>query len=155
MRVSESLRYAPVVVDVSTPLSEVARRMNETGVGAVLLTDRTAGPELVGIVTDRDLVLRGLARRLGPGARVDAVMTPDPVTLDAEDDARRVTETFATARFRRIPVVRQGRPVGLVSLDDVVLALSEDLVRVVRPVTAEVFVPHQESDASLSVPAEG
>ncbi|HSP39312.1 MAG TPA: CBS domain-containing protein [Frankiaceae bacterium] len=151
MRVQESLRHPPVIVDVTTPLHEVARLMNEAGVGAVLLTDRTAGPELVGIVTDRDIVLRGVARRLRSDARVDAVMTPDPITLDADDDIRRVHDTFGTARFRRIPVLREGRPIGVVALDDLVLAMSEDLVRIVRPVTAELAVPHQEPGLPMPV----
>jgi CBS domain-containing protein len=98
---------------------EAARRMEEKNVGAIVVVrDRTP----VGILTDRDVLLRVVNRRLDPnGVRVEDVMTKDLVTVgeDAEpiDAAARMRERHV----RRLPIVgARGELVGIVTLDDIV-----------------------------------
>ena len=88
MNVIEHTRRSAVAVEVDTPISDVARTMEVAAVGAVAVQDRG---DLVGIVTDRDLILRWLAHRLDPSARVDGVMSSPVVTIDAT--AESVTPT--------------------------------------------------------------
>ena len=83
MQAVEAARKAPVTVAPETTLSEVARIMDEQAVGAVVVVQ---GRAPVGIATDRDLVVRGLARQLPPDARVDGLMSSDLVTLDATSE---------------------------------------------------------------------
>jgi CBS domain-containing protein len=92
--------------------------------GAVPITD---GDELVGVVTDRDLVVRVLANRQDPNAVTlgeTATKEVTTVTPDTElADARGVMER---AKVRRLPVVKQGTLVGMLSLGDVAVALSSE-----------------------------
>lgn len=80
MRAVEAIRRSGVAVGPERTMREVAEIMESSGVGALAVID---GDHLVGIVTDRDLVRRGLARRLPPDARVDSLMyLVRPVTAE-------------------------------------------------------------------------
>lgn len=80
MQVRDAVRRRPVMVDATTTLAAAAGLMDRAGVGTVLVTD---GGRLVGIVTDRDVVVRGVARRLPLDARIDAVMSAPLETVQA------------------------------------------------------------------------
>jgi CBS domain-containing protein len=80
MLVRECLRRAPVTVPPQCTLQEAAGLMQDHGVGALLVV---GGDELVGIVTDRDLAVRGAARGFGPDRHVEDVMTETPITIQA------------------------------------------------------------------------
>jgi CBS domain-containing protein len=136
-----------VTIDVAQSIGEAARSMESHGVGALVVVD---GERLVGIVTDRDLVLRGLARRLPDDARVDSVMTTDVVALGADDDASRALQIFRRHDVRRVPIVEGQRPVGIVTADDVLVEMLDELAGVMHPITKQVLVPHH--DPGLPVP---
>lgn len=120
-------------VDLASPQEsvwEAAERMRQRAVGSLVVVDTNMHP--IGIVTDRDLVERVLAAGCDPGTTsVGQVMTPEP---------RRVTEVAAieaclslmrSGPFRRLPVVDDGgRLVGLVSLDDILVWLTENFMQV-------------------------
>jgi signal-transduction protein with cAMP-binding, CBS, and nucleotidyltransferase domain len=142
MRVSDMLRRSVVAVRPEQTITEAAQIMDQAGVGALVVVD---GEVPLGLVTDRDLVRRGLARSMPSDARVDALMTIPVVTIDAQADAHDVYEVFRSHAIRRIPVVRDGRLVGMVSVDDVLIHLSSDLEDLVRPVTGEVLFPQRDS----------
>jgi CBS domain-containing protein len=146
MRALDTLRKPVTTVDAGATITAAARLMDEQAVGALVVTDRG---RLVGIVTDRDLVVRGLARRLDPDARVDGVMTTQPVTLPHDADLRATLAEFRTHAIRRVVLVDGDRPVGLVSVDDLLVDLAADLGDLARPVTGEVLFGHREP----SVPA--
>lgn len=78
-----------------------------------------AGGRLLGIVTDRDLVLRCLAAGLDPDKTpLRAVMTPAPRCAAPEDSLDRAAALMAADKVRRLPVAREGRLVGMLSLGD-------------------------------------
>ena len=110
--------------------------------GALAIVD---GEELVGIVTDRDLVRRGLARRLPPDARVDAVMTTPVVTIDTDADLHNVFGLFRTHAVRRLAVVRGRAFVGMLTVDDLLVDVAADLADLARPVMAEVLYAQRDS----------
>ena len=91
-------------------------RMARNRVGAVLVLD---GGRVAGIFSERDLLTRviGAGRDLS-ATRVGEVATRDVVTIDAEQPVRSVVETFRVGRFRHLPVVRDGRAVGILSTRD-------------------------------------
>ena len=147
MNVIEHTRRSAVAVEVDTPISEVARTMEAAAVGAVAVQDRG---ELVGIVTDRDLIRRWLAHRLEPSARVDGVMSSPVVTIPATADIREVYPLFATHSIRRLAIVDEsGSFVGMLSVDDVLMNLSADLAAVLRPVAAEVLFGHHDAEVPV------
>lgn len=139
----------PVTVTPATTLADAARLMDRAGVGALLVLD---GKRLVGIVTDRDLVLRAVARGMPWDARVDAVMTTGVVTLPMTAERAEVLRAFRTHSVRRLPLVDGDEVTGLIALDDVLAdATGEDLRGIAALVTDEAHHPRHE--AGLPVPA--
>lgn len=116
--------------------------MERAGVGALAVLE---GDRLAGIVTDRDLVRRALARRLPVDARVDAVMTSPVVTIDADSDLSDAFELFRTHTVRRLAVVRGEQFVGMLTVDDLLVHVASDLVDLARPVAAEVLSAQRDA----------
>jgi CBS domain-containing protein len=111
----------PVVLDATATVADAAKAMKARDVGDVLV--RSDG-KLCGIVTDRDLVVRGLADDAQGAARkpLSEICSQELTTLapDAEiDEAIRLMREKA---IRRIPIVEQDRPLGVVSLGDLAIA---------------------------------
>ncbi len=141
MRVMDAVRRNGVSVGGESTLASVAELMESAGVGTVAVVD---GEDLVGIVTDRDLVRRGLARRLDPHARIDGVMSTPVITIDAEADLRDAFPIFHDHAIRRLAVMEAGRFAGVISIDDLLVDVVADLSELVRPITAEVLFAHRD-----------
>ena len=100
-------------------VAEVARLLDEKGIGAVLVT--SADGSLLGILSERDIV-RAVARS-GPAVRDDSVsrhMTSRVVTTRLDSTVTSVMEAMTAGRFRHMPVLDNGRLAGVVSIGDVV-----------------------------------
>lgn len=142
MRTMEVVRRSGVGIEPDRTVHHAAVIMEQSGVGALAVID---GGCLVGVVTDRDLVRRALARGLAADARVDGVMSAPVVTIDAEADLHDAFGLFRTHAVRRLAVVREGRFVGMITVDDLLVDLAADLADIARPVTAEVLFAHHDS----------
>jgi len=96
-----------------TTVSDAAREMANRDAGAVLVV---RGEDLVGIFTERDVVFRVIAKDLDPATtRLEAVMTPSPRTLDPGRTYGHALLLMQENGFRRVPVVENGRLLGVVS----------------------------------------
>lgn len=114
------------VVHADATAHAAARVMHHDAVGCVVVVDERERP--VGILTDRDLAVRAVAVSNAPHElRVADLMTPDPVAVTPETSMRDALLLMRRRGVRRLPVVRDGRAVGMVSLDDVLEELSRDL----------------------------
>lgn len=142
MRTMDGVRRSGVGIGPDRTVQDAAEIMEQAGVGALAVVD---GDHLVGIVTDRDLVRRALARGLALQARVDGVMSAPVVTIDAGGDLHDAFALFRTHAVRRLAVVRGERFVGMVTVDDLLIDLAGDLADLARPVTAEVLSAHRDS----------
>jgi len=142
MRAVELIRRSGVAVAPDRTMRDAAEIMERSGVGALAVLD---GDHLVGIVTDRDLVRRGLARGLDPDVRVDALMSSPVVTVDAAADVHSAFAIFRTNAVRRLVVTERGRFAGVLAIDDLLINLSADLTDLVRPVTAETIIGHRDT----------
>lgn len=131
MLVRECLRKAPVTVPPQCALREAAALMGEHEVGAVLVV---AGDELVGIVTDRDLAVRGTGRGLGPDRHVEDIMTETPVTIQGSDDLVAACTVLRQASVRRLPVLEDSDIAGIITVDDLLVWLVGELWAVATPV---------------------
>ncbi len=119
----EELMVGPVdSCTVDTDVSEAARRMLADDVGSLAVVD---GDQLVGIVTERDLLPLVADRRDQAGTPVGEVMTPNPDFLSPDVDIDDVTDWMMAAGYRHLPVVDAGRIVGMVSIKDLLWASSE------------------------------
>lgn len=98
-------------------LTEAARRLRDLNVGSLPILD---GDHLAGVVTDRDIVVRGVAEGLDPSsATVAEVATGAVVTVDVDDDAAEVARIMGERQVRRVPVLDGGKLVGLIAQADV------------------------------------
>ncbi|CAL9287962.1 CBS domain-containing protein [Streptomyces olindensis] len=118
---------AELVKDVMTPgvvavrpdasLVEAAQLMRTQNIGDVVVAD---GQDVIGVLTDRDITVRAVADGADPMAvSVRAVCTPDPVTVTPDDPLATAVTLMREHAVRRLPVVENGLPVGIVSLGDV------------------------------------
>lgn len=142
MRVIDAVRRSGVAVEVDATVQQAAAVMEQSGVGCLVVLD---GEQLAGIVTDRDLVRRAMARALAPDARVDGVMSSPVVTVEADADVAEAFTRFGESTVRRLAVVRDGRFVGVLALDDLLGGLAGALTALAHPVTAELASAHRES----------
>lgn len=132
--VSEVIRNRPfVAVGPGATVRDVAHLMKAHHTSAVLVTDRRHG--LLGICTERDMVVKVLAADLSPeDTAVNAVMTHDPVTITPDRPFGHALHRMYEGGFRHVPVVDGvGRPLGLLAARDALdldaLELEADLVR--------------------------
>jgi CBS domain-containing protein/uncharacterized protein (DUF2267 family) len=131
-----------VVLRSDATAYDAARAMYANHVGAVLITEQGA---LVGIVTDRDLALRAGRRLTQAQLPIKELMTPRPVTIEASATMEEAAALMIGRRVRRLVVVRDDAPKGVVTFDDLVLtgeAAPSLLSKVVRAQLAE-SAPHK------------
>jgi len=103
-----------LTVAPSDTIGEAAEKMNAANVGAVVVVEDFV--RIVGIVTERDLLRAVAARARAAEARVRQWMTPDPVTIGPELTIDEAAQIMFDHNFRHLPVVKDGRPLGIVSL---------------------------------------
>jgi CBS domain-containing protein len=94
---------------------EVAVKMKDLNVGAIPIVD---GDKLVGMITDRDIVIRGVAEKHPPSSKVEAVMSDHLVTATQDMTTEEATKLMAEHKIRRLPVVEGDKLVGIVALGD-------------------------------------
>ncbi|WP_156183038.1 CBS domain-containing protein [Mesobacillus campisalis] len=102
---------------------EVAVKMKENDVGAIPIVD---GETLVGMITDRDIVVRGVAEKKPGSSKVEEIMSSQLVTVSPETSADEAARLMAEHQIRRLPVVEGNRLVGIVSLGDLALNPQSD-----------------------------
>ena len=119
---ADVMRAEVIEVAPEDTLGEVAERMSEVNVGAVIVKDYG---RLIGILTERDMLKAMAARVHTSEARVRQWMTEDPLTASAEMGVEEAAQVMLEHNFRHLPVLDDaGAVVGLVSLRRVVAATS-------------------------------
>ena len=114
--VSDLMTSDVLAVDPADTIGETAQKMVERGVSSAVVSDYG---NLIGIVTERDLT-RAVAGRVHTSeARVREWMTADPITLSSGASPEEAAKIMLDNGFRHVPIVEDGRPVGIVSIRDV------------------------------------
>ena len=109
----------PVVVDVATPVVQCARLLEDRDIGALGVMREG---ELIGVLTDRDIAIRAVARELDPRTTpAGDIATPDVVAVGADAPVEEAEQRMRRRAVRRVFVVADnGRPVGILTLDDLI-----------------------------------
>jgi len=118
----------PIVrtAQMTQSLIEAAALMRDDDVGSIPVVDNG---QLVGIVTDRDIVVRAIAEQRDLArTTVDEIASHDPVTVGPDQDLNEALELMATYQVRRLPVVEDGRLVGMLAQADLALQAKEKKV---------------------------
>jgi CBS domain-containing protein len=122
MQVQDLMTHDVTTVHPEESLKKVARLMADLDVGGLPVAQ---DDRLVGMVTDRDLAVRGLAEDCGPESKVRQVMTPDVKYCFFDQDIEEIAANMADIQVRRLPVLdHDKRLVGILSLSDI--AVSDD-----------------------------
>jgi CBS domain-containing protein len=121
--VADIMTPAPVGVYYSQTIGETARIMRDTQIGAVLVVD---DGQLSGMVTDRDLVIRGLAEGEGPDSPVGPLCSADLVGVAAEARIGQAEQLMREHAVRRLPVISDGQVVGIVSIGDIAISAHDE-----------------------------
>jgi CBS domain-containing protein len=139
MKTGEVCNRTVVVVGRETPLGEAARLMREHHVGSLVVVKNTYGRKPEGIVTDRDMVVEVLAADLDYRTVTVGEIMGDKLVLAKEtDDSLDTLKLMRTSGVRRIPVVNdKGDLAGIVTIDDLLEIVAEELEDVVRAVGNE------------------
>ena len=122
--VEEIMTRDPRTVSASDTIVDAARVMNESDIGDVIVVD---GEQIKCIVTDRDIVVRAIAEGRDPqSTSVSDVCTPSIETIEPEASVDDALRKMREADIRRLPVVKDGRPVGIISLGDLAVEREPD-----------------------------
>ena len=114
----------PKTVEASADLEEAAKLMASEDIGNVLVVENG---EVQGIVTDRDIVVRGIAKGKSPSdTSVREVASTDVESLSPDDSVDDAVKKMEQEDVRRLPVVEDGKPVGIVSLGDLAQQKDKD-----------------------------
>lgn len=132
-QVNAIMTPAPITIRPGQRATEAARIMRGRGIGTVLVVEDSA---LVGIITDRDIVVRTIAEGRDPAAMTAGeICSRDLVTVRPDEDAGTVVARMRERGVRRVPVVSEGSPVGIVSIGD--LAVEHDSRSALADVSAQ------------------
>jgi CBS domain-containing protein len=137
MTVLEVMTRAPACATADMPLSEVARMMVDNNCGCIPVLDETGAP--IGVITDRDIVCRTVAKSLDPlDLTVRHAMTPEVVSVKPDTSLEHCCELLEQHQIRRAVVIENGRVVGMVAQADLARrseTLGGEVVRAVSQVS--------------------
>lgn len=112
----------PLSVPSGTSVREVIGRVQADDAGSVLVLD---GGKLVGIMTERDVLMKIVARDVDPSAPVDQFMTPNPQTLSPNSTIGEAMALMTREGFRNVPIVDNAGAIGLIRIKDIIDFLAE------------------------------
>jgi CBS domain-containing protein len=130
----------PACCTPNSSAREAATLMRDNDCGSIPVVENREANRLVGMVTDRDLAIRGFAAGKGPDTRVRELMTEAPITSAPEDEVEIVREVMVAQQVRRVPVVdNDGAVVGIVAQADIALeegaASDQEVGRVIEAIS--------------------
>ena len=123
--VGDVMTVAPMTIPVGGTAADAAKVMREGDVGALIVQDE--GGAVAGIVTDRDIVVRAVAEDRNPAeVTVGEIATRDVETVASGDEVEAAIRLMRERTFRRVPVVEEGQPVGILSIGDLAVERDSD-----------------------------
>ncbi len=124
-KVRDVMTKNPLTLPADATLIEAAISMRDANIGDVLVTKTKDGGELCGIVTDRDIVVRALADNKKPDkTKLDDICSEKMITISPDEELADAVRVMRDEKVRRIPVMENGKAIGVVSLGD--LATTRD-----------------------------
>jgi CBS domain-containing protein len=121
--VEEIMTRSTQTVDVGDSIQDAARAMRDSDIGDVIVTD---GGQVAGIVTDRDIVVRAIADGRDASTTISDVCTTGVETIEPAASVDDALQKMREHDIRRLPVVQDGSPVGIVSLGDLAVEREPD-----------------------------
>jgi CBS domain-containing protein len=140
MNLTEFMHTPAVVCPPTATLVDVSRLMASNDVGSVVITDVEGG--LAGIVTDRDVAIRGMAHRREPDTPIAELMSPTVVFVREDANVFAAATEMVSAGCRRMPVLdAQGHVKGVIALDDLLTLFARQTDKLAEVVAVEAPRP--------------
>ncbi len=114
MKVKDVMTQDVFTVQAKDPIWKAAQVMKEANIGAIPVQN---GEEVVGIITDRDIAIRDVANQQTESTCED-IMSTELISCEADTDINKVSELMSQNQVRRLPVMEDGKLVGMVALAD-------------------------------------
>ncbi|MFP3667835.1 CBS domain-containing protein [Priestia sp. SIMBA_032] len=122
MNITEIMTKDVETCDLKSSCGEVANLMKQLDVGAIPICE---GNKLVGLVTDRDLVVKGLANNCNAKTPIAEIVKPHVITGTKEMSLEQVAEIMSRYQIRRLPIMEGDKLIGIVSLGDIATSIEE------------------------------
>jgi len=117
MKVREIMSTPIITEDEDAPVIDIARDMKELGIGSVVVT---SGGNPVGIITERDIALEVLLKdRKASEVKAKEIMSSPLITVEPDTTVEKACELIAEKRIKRLPVIENGIPIGIVSVRNI------------------------------------
>ena len=122
MNITEIMTKDVETCDLKSSCGEVANLMKQLDVGAIPICE---GNKLVGLVTDRDLVVKGLANNCNANTPIAEIVKPHVINGTKEMSLEQVAEIMSRYQIRRLPIMEGDKLIGIVSLGDIATSIEE------------------------------
>ncbi len=123
-RLRDVMTSNPVCMDKQSSVQQAAQRMRDDGIGDILVTE---GERVCGIITDRDIVVRGVANDKNLSQmKLDELCSHDLVSMQPDQGVDEAVQLMQQRAVRRIPILEGESPVGVVSIGDLAVELDRD-----------------------------
>jgi CBS domain-containing protein len=149
MQIREIMTRNPEVCTPDDTLQRAARLMADCDCGAIPVVEGTDRKRVIGVITDRDIAVRAVAKGKTPDTKVNDVMTPSPTCCNEDDDIEVVEQIMVEKQVRRVPVLDGGgRVVGIVAQADLArdnrIVSDREVGRIVEKIS-EPNIPRRDS----------
>lgn len=135
IKVRKLISRQPVTASPHTSVQQAAQLMTEQSVSSLVIVDDNApAASMVGILTDRDLRTRVLAMGLDSTTPVSEVMSPNPITIQADDSVFDAMLSMLRHNIHYLPVVQRRRPIGIINLSDIIRYESQSSLYLVNSI---------------------
>ncbi|KNF10155.1 cystathionine beta-synthase domain-containing protein [Gottschalkia purinilytica] len=119
MKVRDIMSSHVKTVSTNANIQEVSNEMRSLDVGSIPVCDQKDVP--VGIITDRDIVIRGISQGVSLNTPVGDIMSLNIISVSPETDVNEAAKIMSQNQIRRLPVVENGKIVGIVALGDLAI----------------------------------
>jgi CBS domain-containing protein len=153
MLVKDAMSSPVVILDEDDTSNKVANIMDDNDLGCVIVTNKLGKP--IGIITERDLVIRVLSKNLKPDAvKAKEIMTSPLVTIEPDATISEAARRMSRLDIRRLGVVYKGNLVGLISSKDI-LAVMPELIEIIQERTRIETASDREETEEEETPLSG
>lgn len=133
VRVSEIMKRNVITVEKGTSILEATKIMDKKNIGCVVVTERG---KPVGIVTEKDILRKVFAKEKDKTSKVEVIMSSPLVTIEGKMNYCDTAEIMSKHKIRRLPVMEDGRLVGIITMRDLLPNCIEDFLKSVEKVCA-------------------
>jgi CBS domain-containing protein len=135
IKVRKLISRQPVSTGPHTTVQQAAQLMSEQSVSSlVIIDDSSSNAGMVGIMTDRDLRNRVLAVGLDSATPISEIMSPNPITIQADDSVFDAMLSMLRHNIHYLPVVQRRRPIGMINLSDIIRYESQSSLYLVNSI---------------------